>query len=124
MMEKEIFRGRVKSLEQLMQSQLGVRARTLEKAFARAGRRLPKRIRRAGKVITDAQAVHQHPKLARLHDPKALNTAFADVTAHLQALDPADRRKGAMLGVLGGLVFNLIVLLAAIVVLLLWQGVI
>ena len=81
-----------------MQDKLGGRGRSLEKRFARAGRLLPKRIRRAGRRITEAQAALHHPKLARLQDPKALNAAFAEITAHLKTIDPADRRKGLVLG--------------------------
>ena len=124
MIEIETFQTRAAALEKLMQEKLGVRGRSLEKRFARAGRLLPKRIRRAGRLITEAQAALHHPKLARLQDPKALNTAFADVTAHLKTIDPADRRKGLVLGILGGMTFNLILLTAAIVALLRWQGVI
>ena len=124
MIEIETFQTRVATLEKLMQDKLGGRGRSLEKRFARAGRLLPKRIRRAGRRITEAQAALHHPKLARLQDPKALNAAFAEITAHLKTIDPADRRKGLVLGILGGLTFNLILLAAAVIALLHWQNVI
>lgn len=124
MIEIEKFHSRVATLEALMQAKLGVRGKTLSARFKRAGRRLPKRVQRAGRIISDAQTMAANPRLARLHDPKTLNTAFADVTAHLETIDPADRRKGVVLGVLGGMVFNLILLIAAIFALLRWQGVI
>ncbi len=123
MIEIEKLQGRANRLETLMQEKLGVRGKTLAKRLARAGRRLPRRVQRAGRVITDAQAAAGHPKLARLHDPKALDAAFSEITAHLRQIDPADRRKGVVLGVAGGLVFNLILLFAAIAALLYWQGV-
>ncbi len=119
-----MLHSRVTALETLMQEKLGVRGKTLSSRFNRAGRLLPKRIQKAGRVITDAQNTVAHPKLARLCDPKALNAAFSDVTSHLETIDPADRRRGKVLGVLGGMVFNLILLMGAIVALLLWQGVI
>lgn len=70
------------------------------------------------------QSVSGNPKLARLHDPVAVDRAFKDITTHLDTIDPAERRKGMILGVMGGLVFNLLVLVGAIVLLLRWQDVI
>ncbi len=122
MIEIEKLHGRAQRLDALMQEKLGGKGRTLEKKFARAGRALPRRIQRAGRVITDAQQVAGHPKLARLSDPRALEQAFTEVTAYLRTIDPADRRKGAALGMLGGLVFNLLLLVAGVILVLHWRG--
>ena len=124
MIEIEKFHSRVAALETLMQTKLGVRGPSLSARFKRAGRRLPRRIQKAGRVISEAQTLSANPKLARMLDPKRLNAAFADVTTHLETIDPVDRRKGLVLGVLGGMVFNLILLIAAILALLYWQDVI
>ena len=124
MIEVEKFRNRIKALEGLVQLKLGVGGRTLSGRFSRAGRRLPKRIQRAGRIITDAEVRMAHPRLARLHDPKAINAAFSEIAAHLETIDPADRRKGRVLGVLGGMAFNLILLIGVIIILLYWQDVI
>lgn len=121
-MDNETFRHRVARLEALLQEKLGVRGRSLEKRFARAGRSLPRRVQKAGRIITSAEANLHHPKLSRLHDPKTLESAFSEVTAHLKTVDPADRRKGVILGVFGGLVFNLLLLVAAVLLVLRWQG--
>lgn len=124
MIERERFNGQVEALESLLQSKLGVRGRTLSKRFARAGRRLPGRIQKAGRVITDFQSALDHPKLARLHDPGTVNAAFTEVRAHLNTIDPSERRKVMVLRVLGSAVFNLIVLVVAVIVFLRWQGLI
>lgn len=124
MIETEKFNTRVTRLEELLQEKLSVRGKTLRARFARAGRRLPRRVQKAGRVITDAQANSDHPKLSRLSDPKAVDSAFREVTAHLKTIDPADRRKGAILSLLGSLVFNLLLLVAALIILLHWQSVI
>ena len=124
MIEPEKLQARVERLESQLQEKLGVRGQTLQKRLARAGRRLPKRVRRSGQIIADAQATASHPKLARLRDDKAIDAAFRDVSVHLQTIDPADRRKGIVLGILGSAVFNLILLLAALITFLNWQGII
>ena len=124
MIEIEKFQRRIEDLETLMQAKLGGSGKTLSTRFRRAGRSLPRRVQRAGRVITEAQKVAANPKLARLQNPKALAAAFSEVTNHLETIDPADRRKGMFLGVLGGLVFNLILLIAGVLLVLRWQGVI
>ncbi len=124
MTELAIFHARVAKLEEQMQTKLGTRGGSLQKRLARAGRRLPRRVRRAGQVITQAEAMAGHPKLARLRDDKAVDAAFREVSAHLQTIDPADRRKGIILGILGSVVFNLILLVVAVLFVMRWQGLI
>lgn len=124
MIELAAFQARVAKLEEQLQAKLGVRGRSLQKRLARAGRRLPKRVRRAGQVITKAEVTLAHPKLARLGDERAIDAAFREIIAHLQTIDPVDRRKGIILGILGSAVFNLILLIVALLVLMRWQGLI
>ncbi|WP_306116123.1 MULTISPECIES: hypothetical protein [unclassified Roseovarius] len=122
MTELATLQTRVAKLEEQLQARLGVRGKNLQKRLARAGRRLPRRVRRAGQVITRAEEMAAHPKLARLRDDRALDAAFREVSAYLRTVDPVDRRKGIILGILGSAVFNLILLLAAILLLMRWQG--
>lgn len=117
------FNHNVDELEQLLRAKLGLRGSNLAARLAKAGRRLPKRIHQAGSVITQTQISATHPKLARLQDQKVIDTAFDKITSHLETIDPKNRRKGLILGIVGGLVFNLILLVLAIVVFLRWQGV-
>ncbi len=124
MIEPEKLQARVVKLESQLQEKLGVRGANLQKRLARAGRRLPRRVRRSGQVIADAQTSVAHPKLARMLDDKAIEAAFRDVSAHLQTIDPADRRKGIVLGILGSAVFNLILLVVALTAFLYWQGIV
>ncbi|SLN39216.1 hypothetical protein PEL8287_01928 [Roseovarius litorisediminis] len=124
MTDTERFNSRVEQLEAQLRAKLGVRGRNLEARLRRAGRRLPKRLHQAGKVITEAQSKMAHPKLARLTDAEQVDRAFSHLGAYLDTIDRADRLKGALLGILGGLVFNLILLMVAVYGLLRWQGII
>lgn len=124
MIEIEKFRNQVETLDTLMQAKLGVRGKSVSARFKRAGRLLPKRIHKAGRIIAEAESAVANPRLARLYDPSTLDAAFADVATFLKTIDPADRRRGKVLGLLGGMVFNLILLMGAVIALLYWQGVI
>lgn len=116
------FRQRSDKLSEALQLKLGVRGRGLETRLRRARRDLPRPLRREGQKLINVGLLVDHPKLARLVDPPSVDTAFDIITAHLKKVDPADRRRGALLGLMGGLVFNLLVLVAAVLVLLRWQG--
>ncbi len=107
-----------------MREKLGVRGRTFEIRLRRAGRRLPRFARKAGRRIAEARAKMVHPRLAAQVDHTAVDRAMETLRNHLSDIDPAERRKSIVLGLLGSLAFNLILLGAAILGLLYWQGVI
>jgi hypothetical protein len=108
----------------LFADKLSLSRGTLDQRLRRAGRRLPARIREQARIITEAEALATNPKLARRVDPDKLDRAFAEVRRHLQDINPADRRRGAVLGVLGGLAFNLLLFAVLALAGVRWQGLI
>ncbi|WP_371227219.1 hypothetical protein [Roseovarius sp. 2305UL8-3] len=124
MIDPKELNQKVDTLSELLRSKLSVRGRTLEARLSQAGRTLPKRLHRAGQTIVDAQKKAAHPRLALTVDPDPVKAAYQEITAHLKTIDPADRRKGKLLNWLGGQVFNLMVIIALLVILLRWQGMI
>lgn len=106
----------------LLDDKLSLRRGPLRTRLRRAGRRLPARIRAQAQIVAEAEALAAHPKLARRIDHTSVSHAFAEVRAHLRAIDPADRRRGALLGMLGGLAFNLLLLTGLVLALLRWRG--
>ncbi|PWE35610.1 hypothetical protein DD563_06335 [Pelagicola sp. LXJ1103] len=109
-------------LRDAMRAKLGVRAKSLRVALRRAGRTVPAPARAAGQRIVQAEGMVGHPKLRRLVDGDALRADAAAMRAALGQIDPKDRRRGAILGMAGGLVFNLLLALAGLVVFLIWRG--
>ncbi len=107
MLDHNKFNTRIADLEGLLQTKLRLRGKSLQARLTKAGRLLPKRLHRSGKILTTAQQNLAHPKLSRLIDSSLVSNAFSDLETHLNGIDPADRRKGALLGWAGGLVFNL-----------------
>jgi len=104
------------SLSQALDEKLGLRHGTLARRAQKAGRRLPKRVRRQILDIAEAQKIAGNQHLARQLDGDALRTSHTKAMAHLKSIDPRDRRIGAILGSAGGLVFNLILLVLALAV--------
>ncbi len=123
--------GEQVSIEQLiagitaqLRVQLGVGGRDLGTALGRARHRLPRRTYRQGMILVRAEPLAAHPKLRLTLDGPALAAAAAVVSAHLATIDPADRRKGWWLGMLGGMSFNLILMGALWVGFLIWRGIV
>ncbi|MDG1129067.1 MAG: hypothetical protein P8N68_08185 [Paracoccaceae bacterium] len=106
----------------LFDEKLSLRRGTLQTRLNRAGRRLPARIRAQAQLVAEAETLADHPKLALRIDHVRVARAHAEVRAHLRSIDPADRRRGAILGLLGGLAFNLLLLAGLTLAFLRWRG--
>ena len=111
-------------LSAAIERRMGLGGRDLSAQLARAGRRLPGWVRRDLSEIARAQEIAGHPKLSRQLDLAGLEAAERRVMRYLRGYDRADRRRGAVLGLLGGLAFNLLALAALMIALLAWQGLI
>jgi hypothetical protein len=121
MIEPARFHDRIAALQALLRTRMGLRGATLERQVSRAGRRLPRRQRRAAQTLLGAQDWMAHPRLARLLDRRAVEAALADLHRHLDGIDPHDRRRTALLRLAGGIAFNLMLLAALLS--LLWHHV-
>lgn len=106
----------------LIEQRLRIKGRTLDKALSRAGRLLPKWAQREGRYLAQATQYMGHPKLRLMIDEAKVEKAHGSLVAHLKSIDPADRRKGRILGVLGVISFNLILVVAAFLGYLIWRG--
>jgi hypothetical protein len=109
-------------VQSLIEERLRIKGRTLEKALSRAGRSLPKWAHREGRYLAQASQLMSHPKLRLMIDENKAVKARDMLVAHLKTIDPSERRKTRVLGVLGVISFNLILVFAALMVFLLWRG--
>ncbi len=114
---------KVERLETLLGQKFGASRGTLEVRVRKAGRLLPRWVRRAVLQVAEAQAALEGPpKLAVRIDQPGVERAFRNAERWLQEVDAADRRRGAILGMLGAMVFNLLVLAVLLLILLMWRG--
>lgn len=105
-----------------MREKLGVSGKTLSASLRKGGRKLPRGVRAQARKLAEAESFADHPRLRLTLDPDALDKAAHRTTDHLDTVDPADQRLGWWLGVLGGLVFNLLVFAVIVIVILRWRG--
>lgn len=107
----------------LMHSQLGLRkGKTLEDKLSRGERLLPRRLRREARILVDGAARSTHPKMRKQLDLPRMERAYADLHAHLSAIDPVKRRVDRLLGILAGIAFNFLLIAAGVIVWMVWTG--
>lgn len=106
----------------LMRDKLGVRASDMARAAAKAKNRLPGRVYNQAILLAKAEPLAGHPKLCLTLDAPGLGAAAEEVQQYLNSIDLADRRKGWILGMLGGLAFNMILFVVLLLLVLYWRG--
>ena len=121
-MDAETINRDLDNLGTLLREKLSIRGKSFEVQLKKAGRWLPRRIHRAGQVLITAKARAAHPKLARLNAPDQVARAVAEIRKHLDGIDAEERRKTVLLHWLAGILFNLMVLIALVILLVYWQG--
>jgi len=109
----EDLHARNARLLELFKTHLGVTASSLDKAVARAGRRLPSAMRRKAALLVQAEAQAGNPKLLPQLDLSSLDMAYRDLRRHLEAIDLKSQRRTRQLNTLAGLAINLLIVLAA-----------
>lgn len=106
----------------LIEERLKIKGRTLEQALSKAGRLLPKWAQREGTYLVHAQQYLNHPKLRLMIDPAKADKAHKVLITHLKTIDPKERRTTRILGVLGVVSFNLILVVGAFIYYIWWRG--
>ena len=122
MIATETLATRADGLADLIEQKLGVRGKGLERKLHKAGRLLPRYVRREAAQIVAAQRLTAHPKLMMQTDPSALDRAFKHCERWLKAIDPAKRRRDKVLKFLGLNALNMLVIGAAFIAYLVWAG--
>jgi hypothetical protein len=122
MSENTDIQSQITQTVQLLRKKLGVKDKTLAESIRKAKRLLPRRIYKQALMLANAEQMAAHPKLRLVLDAPTLARASEEVQTHLSGINRADRRLGWFLGMLGGLAFNLLALLALLIIFLRWQG--
>lgn len=117
---QQIINARAERIERGLNEAFGVKAKTLDKALRKTGRRLPKRLRTEAGLIVEAQRLGGHPKLMRQVDGASLDAAETKLTAYLKGIDRADARKGRLLSIAGIIAFNLLLVAGCYIAWMVW----
>lgn len=99
-----------------------MRGRDLAQALRRAGRRLPRSVRKRGVALMRAETLAHNPKTARQIDAEAVERDFEAVRTYLVSLDVVELRKSRILSVTAAVAANLLAVAVMFVVWLWWGG--
>ncbi len=123
-MTGDLLDNQVAEVRKLMETRLRVRGKTLDLQVRKAGRRLPRNLRRDATYLAQAATVMHHPKLNRMIDADKATKAHGRLTSYLAGVNPADRVKGMFLAWLGSLAFAFIVVFIIVVTVLVQRGIV
>lgn len=112
----------IRDISEMIRTRLGIGGTDFRRQIRRARRHLPVSLRSAADQLSEAQGLAAHPRLARTLDPERVSAAETALRTHLTGIDIANRRKGRILGVLAGLVFNLLAVMILLGFFLKWRG--
>ncbi|WP_424944061.1 hypothetical protein [Aliiroseovarius crassostreae] len=109
-------------LAQMMEERLDIRGADFATKIRRAGRLLPRHVRREAALLISALPMMDHPHLSRQVEVERLARAVKIVEDHLLDVDPWDRRIGIVVNWAAGLAFSLLLVAGLCLWLLHWQG--
>lgn len=85
----------------LFEERMRLKGPNLERQVYKAGRNLPRKLRKDAHVVLQALQVADHPKLSRMINRVQFDKAARNLIAHLSAIDPRDVAIGRLLTFLG-----------------------
>lgn len=109
-------------LDTRLDKKFGQRKGSLVKRLRKAGAGVPRRIKADAATIGQANAFSAHPKLRRRVDESAVKAAHERINAHLDRVNPSERRKDFWLSVLRGFALNALLLTGLLLLVLKWRG--
>lgn len=110
------------SIAKGIEEKLHVRGADLATQLRRAGRLMPRHVRRDAQAVADALPLAGNPKLARRIDLPRLEASERRVMAWLKTVDPNKRRVDLAFSVLGSVGFSVFAVLVGLVAVLVWRG--
>lgn len=122
-MQTNVEFGRpARKLEKLLGRQLGLNSGPLATRVIRGRRFLPKDVRKDLLFVAEAEHLSGNPRIARQIDRSQVRAAYRRSIWHLRGPATREVRKGRMLGALGGLVTNLVLVFVLVLAVLSWRN--
>jgi hypothetical protein len=106
----------------LLEERLSLGGRDLRAKLRRGGRLLPKRVRHGAELLADAAERAKNPKLLGQIDMGAVADAYDSCVRHLTTIDPSNRRRDTIGGMVGFVGYGILFLVIGIIALLMWRG--
>jgi hypothetical protein len=91
-MEQSDLEQMISKLSDMIGERLRVRGKTFQGRVKKAGRLLPRSVRRAAGELIEARTMAENPVLAKVVDPDAVHRAYKTCTRFLDEVDPVAAR--------------------------------
>ncbi|MEC7762589.1 MAG: hypothetical protein VX874_11845 [Pseudomonadota bacterium] len=115
---------RADRLAKLMEERLDIRGDGLRAKTRRAGRRIPRWVRRELDVLVEALDRTDHPKLAPQVDYARIEIGTKRAEGWLESVDAWDRRKSLAIHWLAGNALNILIVMGIALAVMGWRGLI
>ncbi len=119
-MEPIVIQQLTKRIFELLETTMNAKGRTLEKRLAYVQRKLPGRVKRAGKVLVDAQGMADSPRLAMQLDSETVSAAYDEMERYLKELDVAAEKSRKRYNFWAAVAAQFLLVVGALVALLVW----
>lgn len=106
----------------LMKKQMAIGGSGLNLKLRRAGRMLPRHVRRDARVLADAAALSGNPKLQRFVDSTQVEKAHKNCVRYLNNFDKSKHRTDTLVSILSGVAAGLLIPAGLFVTVLVWRG--
>lgn len=106
----------------LLEVKMRVKGRDLRSQVRRAGRRLPRKIRRDLKFLLETEKVAANPKLGRMVNDDKVAKAHASIVAYLETLNPREAMWNMILNITASVSLALIVVFVVVLYVLVERG--
>lgn len=116
------YQDKANHIAELLETQLGVRGAGLEAKLQKAGRLLPRHVRREAAVLVAALKTQGNPRLARMVDGDRAVKSYKTCEKYLSGIDRTYRRRGQIISFLATNAFNMITVAALLIAVLVWRG--
>ncbi len=93
-----------------LKGKLRVRGRSLAVQVRKAGRRLPRGVRRDAQFFVQSIGLADNPKLSRMIDMHRAQAAHRNIMSHLETVDVAAERRATALGILASITLAILVI--------------
>ncbi|WP_296425238.1 hypothetical protein [Yoonia sp.] len=113
---------KIAEIRQLIETRLRIRGGNLRVQLRRAGRMLPRGIRRDLRYLADAEALAENPKLARMIDGARVNQAHRNAVAYLAGVDPRERMWNQLRNITASIALAFIVIFVVVLYVLVQRG--
>ena len=108
---------------QLLQEKLKLGGRDLAAKLRRGKRLLPRKVRDAAERLATAAEKSRNPKLMGQVDMRQVADAYDVCVRHLVGIDPAERRRGTLVGMVETVGIGVLIFLAVVGGIMFWLGV-